>query len=192
MRSVRPHAPLTLAEAFAFAAAVVGPAWGLGVLIASLYVAGPSFLLLLFPLAFHPAPLLVAVLSLVGVMLLILRVQGRWTRPEIAVVSCAIVAVALWLAPVVLMGDVGTGAVIGLVLVVLALAFGPLPLSFWAAMRTCRSMRVCATDPAAPSWLREVRAWWFARYDALRSRKETRPDGAGVRVSRKDGRTEQR
>ncbi|MFD1825701.1 MULTISPECIES: hypothetical protein [Mumia] len=192
MGPVRTNAPLTLLEILAFAGAVVGPAWGLAVLISSLYVAGTSFVVLLVPLAFHPAPLLVGVVSLSGVALLVTRVQGRWTRAEIALVSCGVVAVALWLAPVLLMGDAAAGTVIGLVLVVLAVAFGPLPVCFWSAMRTAGSMRVCATDPASPSWLREGWAWCLARYEAVRSRKEPTPDAADVPVSRtKAQRTEQ-
>lgn len=183
MGLVRPGASLSRMEALAFAAAVIGPSWGLGVVIAALYVAGTSFPFLLVPLVFHPAPLLVGVASLCGVAVLVTRVQHRWTPAEIALVSCAVLAFTLWIAPVVLMGDVGGGAVIGVVLVVLALVFGPLPVCFWAAMRTAGSMRVGASDPASPSWLREWWAWCLARYDAVWSRKERAPQAADVPVS---------
>ncbi|MGH1561688.1 hypothetical protein [Mumia sp. DW29H23] len=180
MSSARTSEPVTALEALAFAGAVIGPSWGLGVLIASFYVAGPAFVVLLVPMAFQPVSLLVALLAVAGVTVLVLRVQERWTRAEIALVSCAVLAAALWITPVVLMGDAGDGVVIGLILVVLACAFGPVPLCFWSATRMSRSMRVAVTDPAATSWLRDAVAWGVARYEMVRARSERAPVAGDV------------
>ncbi|KAA1422942.1 hypothetical protein FE697_012435 [Mumia zhuanghuii] len=190
MGAVRTSDPITLAEAAAFAAAVVGPSWGLSVLMASLYVAGASFVELVWSVAFLPVSLLVVALAVPGVVVLVLVVQERWTRFEIALVCCVILGTAMWIAPTVVMSDHGAGFLMGMILVVLGLASGPLPLCFWVTTRMARTMRVATLDPAATSWLRDARAWALARYEALRSRSERLPqasDLAGPVVSDEHG-----
>ncbi|MBW9207094.1 hypothetical protein KV097_14195 [Mumia sp. zg.B17] len=178
MRVARKNDPVTPLEALTFATAVIGPPWALGVLIASLYVAGPAFLLLLVPVAFQPVSLLAGAAAVVAVTALVVRVQDRWTRPEIALVSSGLFAAALWFSPVALVGDLDPGAVLGLILVVLAVAFGPIPLCFWSATRAARSMRIGVRDPAAASWLRDAVAWGMSRFEMIRARA-LRPPGLG-------------
>lgn len=175
MSAARTNEPVTVVEAVVFAAAVVAPSWGLGVLIAALYVAGTSFLVILVPLALQPVSLLVGALAVCGVSVLVLRVQQRWTRPEIALVSSAMLAAALWATPVVLMSELGAGLVTGFILVVLGVCFGPIPVCFWSVTRMSRTMRIAVDDPAARSWLRDAVAWGVARYEVLRARGESVP-----------------
>jgi len=166
---------VTPLEALTFATAVIGPPWALGVLIASLYVAGPAFLMLLVPMAFQPVSLLSGAVAVVAVTALVVQVQDRWTRPEIALVSCALFSGALWFAPVALVGDLDTGAVLGVILVVLAAAFGPIPLCFWSATRAARAMRIGVRDPAGTSWLRDAVAWGTSRFEVVRARAMRAP-----------------
>ncbi|WP_370617862.1 hypothetical protein [Mumia sp. Pv 4-285] len=190
LSAARTNDPITLAEAATFAVAVVGPSWGFSVMMASLYVAGASFLGLIVPMALQPVSVLVLALAVPGVILLVLRVQERWTRFEVALGCCVIIGLAMWTAPVVLMSDHGTGFLMGMILVVLGLASGPLPLCFWVATRMSRAMRVATLDPSAASWLRDAGAWALTRYEVLRSRSERPPlavEVAGTAVSDEHG-----
>ncbi|WP_157805081.1 hypothetical protein [Mumia flava] len=165
----------TVAELALFALAVVIPPFVLGLMITAIFVAGRSFLTFLVPLLATPAVLMVLILSVTGSLLLVLTVQGRWTRPEIAVGCTATFAASLWLVPVMLISDLGAGFVLGFVLVVLGCAFGPLPVCAWMAWRMTRSTRLDNPDPDAPSWLRDAGDWVLARVAPVRARIE-RPD----------------